>query len=114
MAGRQLALTLTPWWKPEVNEAFKLKKEAFWAWLAGGSAEAADRYCLARRAEARAVTEAKNSCVGGVRGGHEEGLSAGLNKVLANCQTALERVVGLSPVGAEPAGPTANLLNPTC
>lgn len=32
----------TCWQTPEVKEAVILKKEAFWAWLAGGSAEAAD------------------------------------------------------------------------
>jgi len=31
----------TRWWTPGVREAVKLKKEAFWAWLAQGSPEAA-------------------------------------------------------------------------
>lgn len=47
------------WWTPEVEEALKLKMEAFQAWLAGASVEAGGRYCLAKRATARAVTEAK-------------------------------------------------------
>ena len=34
------------------KKAFKLKKEVFWAWLAQGSSEAADRYRQARRAAA--------------------------------------------------------------
>lgn len=42
----------TRWWTPEVLEAIKLKKEAFQAWLAVGSAEAANRYRLTRRAAA--------------------------------------------------------------
>ncbi|KAK0132409.1 hypothetical protein N1851_032714 [Merluccius polli] len=33
----------TRWWTPAAKEAAKLKKEAFWAWLAQGSPEAADR-----------------------------------------------------------------------
>lgn len=42
-----------------MKEAIRLKKEAFWAWLAGGSAEAADRYHLARRVATRAFVEVK-------------------------------------------------------
>lgn len=49
----------TRWWTPAVREAVKLKKEAFRAWLARGSPEAADRYRVARRAAASAVAEAK-------------------------------------------------------
>lgn len=45
-----------------MKKAVKLKKEAFRAWLAGRSVEAADRYRLARRAKARTVVEAK-TCV---------------------------------------------------
>ncbi|XP_054862758.1 golgi transport 1Ba isoform X1 [Amphiprion ocellaris] len=44
------------WWIPAVREAIRLKKEAFWAWLARGSPEAANGYRLAKRA---AVAEAK-------------------------------------------------------
>ncbi len=47
------------WWTPVVKEAVRLKKEAFWAWLAQGSPEAADWYQEARRAAASVVTEAK-------------------------------------------------------
>lgn len=39
---------------------------------------------------------------------HGEGFLAGLKKFLAVCQMALERKAGFSPVGAEPAGPTAD------
>lgn len=42
-----------------MKEAFKRKKETFQAWLAGGSVEGADSYCLARRSAARDVKEAK-------------------------------------------------------
>jgi len=42
-----------------VREAFKLKKNAFRAWLAQGSPEAADRYRQARRAIATVVADAK-------------------------------------------------------
>ena len=49
----------TRWWTPGVREAVKLKKEAFRAWLAQGSPEAADRYRQARRAAAAAVADAK-------------------------------------------------------
>ncbi len=42
-----------------VKEAVKLKKQAFRAWLAQGSSEAADRYQEARRAAASVVAEAK-------------------------------------------------------
>ena len=51
----------THWWTPAVKEAVKQKKDAFWAWLAQGSPEAADGYRQARqaRAAASAVTEAK-------------------------------------------------------
>jgi len=47
------------WWTPGVKEAVKLKKQAFWAWLAEGSSEGADRYRQARRAAAAVVTDAK-------------------------------------------------------
>lgn len=30
-------------WTPKGNEAVKLKREAFWVWLAGAYAETADR-----------------------------------------------------------------------
>jgi len=49
----------TRWWTPGVREAVKLKKEAFLAWLAQGSPEAADMYRQARRAAAAVVTDAK-------------------------------------------------------
>ncbi len=44
---------------PMVKEAVKMKKEAFWVWLAQGSSEAADRYQEARRAAASVVAEAR-------------------------------------------------------
>lgn len=37
-------------WTPKVKEGVKLKREAFWVWLAGVYAETADRYHFARRA----------------------------------------------------------------
>lgn len=46
-------------WRQPEKEAIKLKEEAFWAWLAQGSPEAADRYREARRAMASVVAEAK-------------------------------------------------------
>uniref|UniRef100_A0A8C2ZPF1 Reverse transcriptase domain-containing protein n=1 Tax=Cyclopterus lumpus TaxID=8103 RepID=A0A8C2ZPF1_CYCLU len=49
----------TRWWTPGVREAVKLKKEAFRAWLAQGSPEAADGSRRARRAAAAMVAEAK-------------------------------------------------------
>ena len=49
----------TRWWTPAVREAVRLKKEAFRAWLFGGSPETADRYRAAKRAAASAVAEAK-------------------------------------------------------
>lgn len=42
-----------------MREAVKLNKNTFRVWLAGGSAEAADRYQLVSRAAARAVTDGK-------------------------------------------------------
>ncbi len=42
-----------------MKEAVKLKKEAFPAWMAQGSPEAADRYWEARRDVASVVREAK-------------------------------------------------------
>ena len=50
----------TRWWTPEVRDAVKLKKESYRAWLARGTPEAADGYRQAKRAAARAVTEAKS------------------------------------------------------
>ncbi|XP_065327683.1 scavenger receptor cysteine-rich type 1 protein M130-like [Pelmatolapia mariae] len=49
----------TKWWTPEVRGATKLKKESYWAWLACGTPEAADRYRQTKRNAARAVTKAK-------------------------------------------------------
>uniref|UniRef100_A0A8C6WSG0 Endonuclease/exonuclease/phosphatase domain-containing protein n=2 Tax=Neogobius melanostomus TaxID=47308 RepID=A0A8C6WSG0_9GOBI len=49
----------TRWWRPEVKDAVKLKKESYLALLACGTPEAAERYRQAKRAAARAVTEAK-------------------------------------------------------
>ena len=49
----------TRWWTPAVKEAVRLKKEAFWAWLAQGSPETADGYQEAKRAAASAVAKAK-------------------------------------------------------
>uniref|UniRef100_A0A671TZG4 Reverse transcriptase domain-containing protein n=1 Tax=Sparus aurata TaxID=8175 RepID=A0A671TZG4_SPAAU len=49
----------TRWWTPEVRVAVKLKKESYRAWLARGTPEAADGYRQAKRAAARAVSEAK-------------------------------------------------------
>uniref|UniRef100_A0A671UNG7 Reverse transcriptase domain-containing protein n=2 Tax=Sparus aurata TaxID=8175 RepID=A0A671UNG7_SPAAU len=49
----------TRWWTPEVRIAVKLKKESYRAWLARGTPEAADGYRQAKRAAARAVSEAK-------------------------------------------------------
>jgi len=49
----------TRWWTPAVKEAIRLKKEAFWAWLAQGSPETTGGYREARRAAASAHTEAK-------------------------------------------------------
>lgn len=82
----------TLWWTSEVKEAVKLNKDASWAWLAGGSAEAADMYQLVSRAATRAVTEGKR------RG---DGFSAGLKEVWANPQMAPEKEARLSPVSAE-------------
>jgi len=42
-----------------VKEAVRLKKEAFWAWLAQRFPETADGYREARRAAASAVAETK-------------------------------------------------------
>lgn len=42
-----------------MREAVKMKKEAFWAWLAQESPEAANRYLEARRAVASTVAKAK-------------------------------------------------------
>ena len=80
----------TGWWTPAVKEAFKLKKEAFRAWLAQGSPEAAGR----SRAAASAVTEAKTWV--SVQGGYGEGLSFGLKEVLANCSATQKWKAGLS------------------
>uniref|UniRef100_A0A671VTV6 Reverse transcriptase domain-containing protein n=1 Tax=Sparus aurata TaxID=8175 RepID=A0A671VTV6_SPAAU len=49
----------TRWWTPEIRVAVKLKKESYRAWLARGTPEAADGYRQAKRAAARAVSEAK-------------------------------------------------------
>uniref|UniRef100_A0A671UP04 Reverse transcriptase domain-containing protein n=1 Tax=Sparus aurata TaxID=8175 RepID=A0A671UP04_SPAAU len=49
----------TRWWTPEVRVAVKLKKESYRAWLSRGTPEAADGYRQAKRAAARAVSEAK-------------------------------------------------------
>uniref|UniRef100_A0A671USJ3 Endonuclease/exonuclease/phosphatase domain-containing protein n=1 Tax=Sparus aurata TaxID=8175 RepID=A0A671USJ3_SPAAU len=49
----------TRWWTPEVKVAVKLKKESYRAWLDRGTPEAADGYRQAKRAAARAVSEAK-------------------------------------------------------
>uniref|UniRef100_A0A671XIA7 Endonuclease/exonuclease/phosphatase domain-containing protein n=1 Tax=Sparus aurata TaxID=8175 RepID=A0A671XIA7_SPAAU len=46
-------------WTLEVRVAVKLKKESYRAWLARGTPEAADGYRQAKRAAARAVSEAK-------------------------------------------------------
>lgn len=59
-------------------KAIKLNIEAFYIWLAGGSAEAADRYCMDRRTASRAITEAKMG-VEGVWGSHGEGLQCGFH-----------------------------------
>lgn len=53
----------TRWWMPE--KGLQAEEEGLLGWVAGGSAKAADRYCVGRRAAARAVTEA-NPGVGGV------------------------------------------------
>ncbi|XP_057694822.1 uncharacterized protein LOC130917441 [Corythoichthys intestinalis] len=49
----------TRWWTPGVRDAVKLKKEAYRAFLACGTPEAADRYRLTKRTAASAVAEAK-------------------------------------------------------
>jgi hypothetical protein len=49
----------TRWWRPEVRDAVKLKKESYLALLACRTPEAAERYRQAKRAAARAVAEAK-------------------------------------------------------
>ncbi len=46
-------------WTLVVKKSIKLKKEAFWAWLAQGSPEVVDRYREARKTTASAVAEAK-------------------------------------------------------
>lgn len=46
-----------------MNKAIKLKKEIFWAWLAKGSPEVADRYWVATGAAALAVSVAKTRVV---------------------------------------------------
>ncbi|TWW80198.1 hypothetical protein D4764_01G0000130 [Takifugu flavidus] len=51
--------TRTRWWTPAVRDAVKLKKESYWALLACGTPEAADRYRRAKRSAATAVAEAK-------------------------------------------------------
>ncbi|TWW80203.1 R2 Retrovirus-related Pol polyprotein from type I retrotransposable element [Takifugu flavidus] len=51
--------TRTRWWTPVVKDAVKLKKESYWALLACGTPEAADRYRRAKRSAATAVAEAK-------------------------------------------------------
>lgn len=51
----------------------------------------------------------KHLSVGGVRRGHEEGLSAGLKEVLAHYQRVPEREAMLSTVCTEQARPTTNL-----
>ncbi|XP_070399597.1 uncharacterized protein [Nothobranchius furzeri] len=50
----------TRWWTLEVRGAIRLKKEAYRAWLACGSPEAADRYQIAKRGAAVAVAKAKS------------------------------------------------------
>ncbi|TWW57009.1 hypothetical protein D4764_08G0009960 [Takifugu flavidus] len=49
----------TRWWTPAVIDAIRLKKESYWALLACGTPEAADRYWQAKRSAATAVAEAK-------------------------------------------------------
>ncbi|KAL7866069.1 hypothetical protein SRHO_G00113160 [Serrasalmus rhombeus] len=49
----------TRWWTPQVRDAVKLKKESYWAWLACGTPEAADRYRQAKRSETSVVAMAK-------------------------------------------------------
>jgi len=56
--GRRGGNPRTQWWTPGVREAVNLK-EAFRAWLAQGSPEAADRYRQTRRAAAAVVADAK-------------------------------------------------------
>ncbi len=75
----------TWWWTPEVRDAVKLKKESYQAWLACGTPEAADGSGQAKRTAAQVIVEAKKSGLGGVRWGHGEGLSVGLEDILANC-----------------------------
>ncbi|TWW78160.1 R2DM Retrovirus-related Pol polyprotein from type II retrotransposable element [Takifugu flavidus] len=48
----------TRWWTPVVRDAVRLKKESYWALLACGTPEAADRYWQAKRSAATAVAEA--------------------------------------------------------
>lgn len=50
----------TRWWIPVMKEAIKLKKEAFWAWLAGGGLM--KQQMGARKVAALMVTEEKPGC----------------------------------------------------
>lgn len=77
-------------------ESIKLKKEVFWAWLAGKYTEAADR--RARRPAASAVTEARTLVwekFGEAREKDIHWASRGFGKPL-------------DPVCAEPEEPTVN------
>ncbi|KAI3368642.1 hypothetical protein L3Q82_025647, partial [Scortum barcoo] len=55
------------WWTPEVRDAVKLKKESYWAMLAWGLQTQLTGTWQAKQATARAVLEAENSGLGGVR-----------------------------------------------
>ena len=85
----------TRWWTPAVKEAIRLKKEAFRAWLAQGSPETADWVPAGQEGCSLSGCQSKNPGVGGVRGGHGEGLSVGLKEVLANRSATQEGKAGL-------------------
>ncbi len=70
---------------PEVRDAVKLKKESYQAWLACGTPEAADGLPASQADCSTGGCGGKKSGLGGVRWGHGEGLSVGLEEILANC-----------------------------
>lgn len=94
------------WWQPnnpliDRGEGDRqAERQAFWAWLAQRSSEAADRYQVARRAAALAVAEAKNPGVRGV-------LDRPWRKILANNLTTDEWKAGFSQSCVQQGSKTA-------
>jgi len=98
----------TRWWTLGIRGAVKLKKEAFRAWLAQGSPEAADRYRQARRAAAAVVADAKTRALEEFGEAMEKDFRLASRRFWQTVPTAQEGKAGSTPGCSQREGGAAD------